>query len=65
MIDSATAMMAPGTFGRNFLNPKMIARVPSANANVGHDRSGIDVIMCHCCSNQLPVPFGTPSMSGI
>ncbi len=25
----------------------------------------MDVIIVHCCSNQVPVPFGTPSMSGI
>ena len=33
---SSTAMMAPGTLGRNRLNPIMITRVPSAKAKVSH-----------------------------
>ena len=35
MIDSTTATIAPGTFGRNLLNPRMITSVPTANASVG------------------------------
>jgi hypothetical protein len=65
MMERMTATMAPGTLGTKRLQPRMIASVPSANAKVGQLRSGIDVIIVHCCSIQVPDPFGTPSMSGI
>ena len=65
MIDSTTAMIAPGTFGRNLLNPRMIARVPAAKARVGRLVSPRWVSIYHCCWNQVPDPFAIPSMSGI
>ena len=49
----------------NRLNPKMMINVPAANATVQPLASLTWVIIDHCCSNQLPVPLGIPSMSGI
>src|SRR5512133_918497 len=65
MIDKITATTAPGTLGRNRSNPKMMTNVPTANATVQPLASLTCVIVDHCCSNQLPVPLGIPSMSGI
>ena len=65
MIDRITATTAPGTLGRNRLNPTMMTSVPTAKATVQTLASPTWVIVHHCCSNQLPVPLGMPSMSGI
>ena len=65
MMDRITATTAPGTLGMNRLNPRMIASVPRANATVGPLASPTCVMVDHCCWNQLPEPFGMPSMSGI
>ena len=64
-IESTTATTAPGTTGRKRLNPTMSSTVLRANATVAALASGIEVIVPHCCWNQVPLDFGTPSMSGI
>ena len=64
-MDRMTAMIAPGMRGRNRLKPRMIARVPAAKPNVHQLMLPSSVIHAHCCWNQFPDPFGTPSMSGI
>ncbi len=46
------------------LQPTMITSVPAAKATVHRLASVRWVSVLHCCSNQLPVPFGMPSMSG-
>jgi hypothetical protein len=67
MIDKITATTAPGTTPRQeSLEPQdEDHRLPTANATVQPLASLRCVIVDHCCSNQLPVPFGIPSMSGI
>ena len=63
-IVTITAMSAPGTFWANRLKPRMIARVRTANARVHGLVLPRLVMKCHCCWNQLPVPFGMPNMLG-
>jgi hypothetical protein len=65
MIDKITATTAPGTLGRNRLNPRIMPNVPRAKATVQPLASPRCVIVDHCCSNQFHAPFGTPNMSGI
>ena len=64
MIDAITATTAPGTTGRNRLKPRMMINVPTAKATVQPLASDTWVIVDHCCSNQLPLPLGMPSMPG-
>ena len=64
MIDRTTATTAPGTFGRNRLKPRMRISAPAAKATVQPLASPRWVIVDHCCSNQLPVPFGMPEHVG-
>ena len=60
-----TAIRAPGIFGMNLLNPMINTSVNAAKPTVVMFASGMEVIIVHCCWNQLPVPLGTPSMAGI
>ena len=63
-IERTTATTAPGTTGRIFSNPTIRTTVPIAKATVAPLASDRWVIVCHCCWNQLPVPFAMPSMAG-
>ena len=47
------------------LKTRMITIVLSPKANVARLIEDSEVIQCHCCSNQLPLPLGMPSRSGI
>src|SRR5436190_19168253 len=65
MIDKTTARIAPGALGARRLNPRISASVPTANPSVGRLGSPRWVRVCHCCSNQFPLPLEMPSMPGI
>ncbi len=65
MMHSTTAMSAPGILGMKRSNPTMSPIVSTEKPTAARLASGIEVIIDHCWANQLPVPLGTPSMSGI
>ncbi len=64
-VSRTTATMAPGTTGMKRLKARMITIVASPNAVVVRLAEDSEVIQCHCCSNQLPLPFEIPSTPGI
>ena len=64
MIERITAITAPGILRLMSLQPTMMTSVPRANSTVHRFASATCVMVYHCCSNQLPLPFGMPSMLG-
>ena len=65
-IDRMTAITAPGILRRGTLEADDDhQRADGEGDRPAGSRRVRCVIVYHCCSNQLPVPFGMPSMSGI
>ena len=58
--------MAPGTFGQEPLETHDDDdRGRREREGRPADVAASSLIQSHCCCSQFPVPFGTPSMSGI